>query len=89
MCPVGWQKLVSAVGDWEYVGGESVGDVVVALLVAVRRLSVCGAFPATKRSARQLLVGASVVPLVLNVAEPLSRSARGAARWLGCRVVTN
>ncbi|GAA1033651.1 MULTISPECIES: hypothetical protein [Amycolatopsis] len=44
---------------------------VVALLVAVRRLSARGASPATMRSARRLLVGASVVTLALNVAEPL------------------
>ncbi|WP_409186927.1 hypothetical protein F9C11_17740 [Amycolatopsis sp. VS8301801F10] len=44
---------------------------VVALLVAVRRLSACGASPASMRSARRLLVGASVVTLALNVAEPL------------------
>ncbi|WP_409463239.1 hypothetical protein [Amycolatopsis sp. GA6-003] len=44
---------------------------VVALLVAVCRLSACGASPATMRSARRLLVGASVVTLALNVAEPL------------------
>ncbi|WP_409463215.1 hypothetical protein [Amycolatopsis sp. GA6-003] len=44
---------------------------VVALLVAVRRLSACGASPATVRSARRLLVGASVATLALNVAEPL------------------
>ncbi len=52
---------------------------VVALLVAVRRLSSCGASPATLRSARWLLVGASVVTLALNVAEPLAAGEVGKA----------
>ncbi|MET7995911.1 hypothetical protein ABZU76_33965 [Amycolatopsis sp. NPDC005232] len=43
----------------------------VALLVAVRRLSVCGSPSVSMRSARRLLVGASAVTLALNVAEPL------------------
>ncbi|MFJ4099872.1 hypothetical protein [Amycolatopsis japonica] len=44
---------------------------VVALLVAIRRLSVHGAAPEVLRSARRFLVVASVVTLALNVAEPL------------------
>ncbi len=44
---------------------------VVALLVAIRRLSAHGAAPEVLRSARRLLVLASVVTLSLNVAEPL------------------
>ncbi|WP_340684055.1 hypothetical protein LCL61_37120 [Amycolatopsis coloradensis] len=43
---------------------------VVALLVAIRRLSVHGAAPDVQRSARRLLVLASAVTLALNVAEP-------------------
>ncbi|MFE3170027.1 hypothetical protein ACFXPA_25385 [Amycolatopsis sp. NPDC059090] len=52
---------------------------VVALLVAVRRLSACGASSVTLRSARRLLVGASVVTLALNVAEPLAAGEVGKA----------
>lgn len=44
---------------------------VVALLVAIRRLSAHGATPEVQRSARRLLVLASAVTLALNVAEPL------------------
>ncbi|MEU8413868.1 hypothetical protein AB0C24_13845 [Amycolatopsis japonica] len=44
---------------------------VVALLVAIRRLSEHGAAPEVQRSARRLLVIASEVTLALNVAEPL------------------
>ncbi|MGY6651395.1 hypothetical protein ACXIZN_04440 [Amycolatopsis sp. TRM77291] len=44
---------------------------VVALLVAIRRLSAHGAAPEVQRSARRLLVLASAVTLALNVAEPL------------------
>ncbi|MGK4593910.1 hypothetical protein [Amycolatopsis sp. w19] len=44
---------------------------VVALLVAIRRLSAHGAVPEVQRSARRLLVLASAVTLALNVAEPL------------------
>lgn len=44
---------------------------VVALLVAVRRLSVSEVGSASVRSARWLLVGASAVTLALNAAEPL------------------
>ncbi|MFD0809523.1 hypothetical protein ACFQ05_06120 [Amycolatopsis umgeniensis] len=44
---------------------------VVALLVAIRRLSEHGATPEIVRSAWRLLVGASTVTLALNVAEPL------------------
>ncbi|MFI7121829.1 hypothetical protein [Amycolatopsis sp. NPDC049868] len=44
---------------------------VVALLVAIRRLSTQGAAPEVLRSARRLLVLASAVTLALNVAEPL------------------
>ncbi|OXM47968.1 hypothetical protein CFP75_22985 [Amycolatopsis alba DSM 44262] len=44
---------------------------VVALLVAIRRLSAHGTAPAVQRSARRLLVLASAVTLALNVAEPL------------------
>ncbi|WP_410659615.1 hypothetical protein [Amycolatopsis sp. lyj-112] len=44
---------------------------IVALLVAIRRLSAHGAAPEVLRSARRLLVLASVVTLALNVAEPL------------------
>ncbi|MFE5503729.1 hypothetical protein ACFQ73_14300 [Amycolatopsis japonica] len=44
---------------------------VVALLVAIRRLSAHGVAPAVQRSARRLLVLASAVTLALNVAEPL------------------
>ncbi|MET9259507.1 hypothetical protein [Amycolatopsis sp. NPDC004079] len=52
---------------------------VVALLVAVRRLSARGASGATMRSAQRLLVGASVVTLALNVAEPLAAGEVGKA----------
>ncbi|AGM07107.1 hypothetical protein [Amycolatopsis keratiniphila] len=44
---------------------------VVALLVAIRRLSAHGAAPEVQRSARRLLVLASAVTLALNVAEPV------------------
>lgn len=44
---------------------------VVALLVAIRRLSEHGVAPEVQRSARRLLVLASAVTLALNVAEPL------------------
>ncbi|WP_245820142.1 hypothetical protein [Amycolatopsis azurea] len=44
---------------------------VVALLVAIRRLSEHGAAPEVQCSARRLLVLASAVTLVLNVVEPL------------------
>nr|WP_228694875.1 hypothetical protein [Amycolatopsis japonica] len=44
---------------------------VVALLVAIRRLSAHGAAPEVQRSARRLLVLSSSVTLALNVAEPL------------------
>lgn len=44
---------------------------VVALLVAIRRISSHGAVPEVQRSARRLLVLASAMTLALNVAEPL------------------
>ncbi|MEU8413857.1 hypothetical protein AB0C24_13785 [Amycolatopsis japonica] len=44
---------------------------VVALLVAIRRLSAHGAAPEVQHSARRLLVLASAVTLALNVADPL------------------
>ncbi len=52
---------------------------VVALLIAIRRLSACDVGKAGMRSARLLLVGASVVTLALNVAEPLVAGCPGKA----------
>ncbi|WP_410583852.1 hypothetical protein [Amycolatopsis sp. lyj-108] len=52
---------------------------VVALLVAIRRLSAHGAAPEVQRSARRLLVLSSAVTLALNVAEPLIAGELGKA----------
>ncbi|AIG74310.1 Conserved putative membrane protein [Amycolatopsis japonica] len=54
---------------------------VVALLVAIRRLSEHGAAPEVQRSARRLLVLASAVTLALNVAEPLIAGEVGKASF--------
>lgn len=53
---------------------------VLALLIAIRQLSLCGASADVNRHARSLLLVSSVVRLALNVAEPLV-----AGEWGTCR----